>query len=99
MKSFVSIELDKVRNIRFGYKALMLIEELIGVKITKLDFDNIGIKDISILLYAGLSHEDKELTLDKIVDLIDEHSDITTVSEKIGEAMSEAFGKKQNPPQ
>lgn len=98
MKQGVTIELDKPRTLRYGMNALIKIEELTGKNLTKLDLDNISIKDLRTIVYAGLFHEDKALTPEKCADLIDEHSDIGTVAEKLGEAMTLAFGAKPGNP-
>jgi hypothetical protein len=44
-------------------------------------------------VWAGLEHEDKELTSEKVFDLVDEYSDITTVAGIMGKAMTEGLGK------
>ena len=54
-----------------------------------------GIKDLLIIVYAGLFHEDKTLTLEKVGDLIDEYSNITEIADKLGEAFTLAFGKAE----
>ena len=92
MKKGVLIELDKPRTLRYGLNALVTIEEQIGKPLTGLDFNNVSVKDLRAILYAGLFHEDNDLTPQKVADLVDEHSDIETVSIKLGEAMTLAFG-------
>ena len=92
MKKTVTIELDKARNLRYGMNALVKVEELIGKPITKLDLENISMKDLRSILYAGLYHEDKDLTSESVGNLIDEYSDITAIAEKLGEAFNIAFG-------
>ncbi|MFI3167137.1 MAG: hypothetical protein R3Y32_03365 [Bacillota bacterium] len=93
MKKGVSIQLDKIRMLRYGINALVIVEELTGRAITKLDLKNISIKDLRTIVYAGLSHEDKDLTPESVGEIIDTYSDITYVAEKVGEAFSLAFGK------
>jgi len=93
-KQSVTLELDKPRSLRFGLNALVRIEEMIGKPISKLDLDNISVKDMRTIIYSGLFHEDKNLTPEKVGELIDDYSDINTVAEKLGEAMTEAFGRK-----
>ncbi|NTW70680.1 MAG: hypothetical protein HGA49_00345 [Eubacteriaceae bacterium] len=95
MKHGVTIELDKPRTLRYGMNALIKIEEMTGKNLTKLELDNISIKDLRTIIYAGLYHEDKSLTPEKCADLIDEYSDIGTAAEKLGEAMTLAFGSNQ----
>lgn len=93
-KQSVTLELDKPRSLRFGLNALVRVEEMIGKPISKLDLDNISVKDMRTIIYAGLFHEDKNLTPERVGELIDDYSDINTVAEKLGEAMTEAFGRK-----
>ena len=93
MKKSVTVELDKARNLRYGINALVKVEELTGKNITKLDLDNISMKDLRAILFAGLYHEDKDLTPDKVGVLIDDYSDIGKIADKLGEAFSLAFGE------
>lgn len=95
--SFVMIELDKARNLRFGYKALLLIEKKLG-KFSNLDLSNVGFEDMAVILHAGLVHEDKELTLDNLIDIIDEHSNIEDIANKVTEAFEVSFGKNKIAP-
>lgn len=95
MRRGVTIELDKPRTLRYGINALAKIEDITGKSLMSLDLNNVGIKEMLAIVYAGFYHEDKSLTPEIVGDLIDEYSSITTVAEKIGLAMSEAFGKVQ----
>ena len=97
MKKGVLIELDKPRTLRYGLNALVIIEEQIGKPLTGLDFNNVSVKDLRAILYAGLFHEDKSLTPEKVADLVDEFSNIEAISEKLGEAMTLAFGGSKSP--
>ncbi len=96
MKKTVTIELDKARNLRYGMNALVKVEELTGKTITKLDLENISMKDLRTILFAGLYHEDKTLTPESVGNLIDEYSNITAVADKLGEAFNVAFGSSKN---
>ena len=93
MKKGVTIILDRPRTLRYGLNALAKVEDITGKNIMGLDLNNVSIKDLLAIIYAGLYHEDKELAVEKVGDLIDEHSNITEVAEKLGEAFTEAFGK------
>lgn len=93
MKKGVTIELDKPRTLRYGMNALAKIEDITGKTILSLDLNSLGIKDLLVIVYAGLCHEDKELTIERVGDLLDEYADLTVVAEKLGEALTEAFGK------
>lgn len=92
-KPFIILEMDRPRRLRYGMNALVTIEELTGKPITKLDLNAVSIKDLRAIIYAGLVHEDKELTPEKVGELIDEHGDMENVAKKLGEAMTAAFGK------
>lgn len=94
MKKYIGIELDKQRNLRFGMVALMKIEEKLGKPFAQIDFEfGLQYKDLATIIWAGLEHEDKTLTPETVAGLIDDYSDIQTVMTKLGEAMTEAFGK------
>jgi hypothetical protein len=92
MKKGVTIILDKPRTIRYGMNALAKIEDITGKSIITLDLNKVGIKDLLVIIYAGLYHEDNELTIEKVGDLIDEYSNLNDMAEKIGEALTLAFG-------
>lgn len=92
MKKGITITLDKPRTLRYGMNALAKIEDITGKTLMSLDLNNVGIKDLLTIVYAGLCHEDKSLTLDAVGDLIDEYSDLNTIAEKVGDALTAAFG-------
>ena len=96
MKKSVTVELDKARNLRYGTNALCTIEELTGKPISALDLTNLSIRDLRNILFAGLSHEDETLTPEIVGGLIDDYSDLTTISNKLGEAFTLAFGNQKN---
>lgn len=90
---FTPVTLDKERNFRYGMKALSLIEKKLKKNIGQIDFNNLSIEETMTILWAGLYHEDKELTVDSLMDIIDDHDiSLNQVIEKMGEAISDAFG-------
>lgn len=93
MRKGITIELDKPRMLRYGMNALAKIEDITKKSIVSIDLNNIGIRDLLAIIYAGLYHEDKNLTVEKVGDLVDEYSDMNSVAEKVGEAFTLAFGK------
>lgn len=100
---YISIQLDKSRNFKYGMKALHKIEQTLGIKIAKLDMENLSQQDLAVIIWAGLSHEDAALTWETVMDLIDEHSNITDVTQVMVQAFEAAFGtpdegKKNRPP-
>lgn len=89
---FTPIQLDKMRNLRYGMKAISLIEKKFGKNIAKINMDDLTMEEIATFVWAGLVHEDKELTTDKVMDLIDDYSNVQDVLAKVGEALNKAFG-------
>jgi hypothetical protein len=87
----VSIKLDKMRKLRFNTHALAELEDVLGHSLTKLDTEDVGVKTIVKMFWAGMIHELPELTLKEAADLMD-YSTITEVSEKVREALELAFG-------
>ncbi len=93
MKPSVLIELDRPRNIRLTTNALVKVEEVLSKPLSEIGVA-IGLKEIRALLWAGLLHEDKTLTLETVGDLIDE-ADFEYVSTKVGEAINLSLGIKE----
>lgn len=92
---YYPIQLDKSRNLRYGMKAISLIEKKFKKPISKVDMDNMTMEDTAVMIWAGLVHEDKDLTPEKVMDLIDNHSTLPDVLEVMGEAIKGAFGKEE----
>ena len=68
-KKMVKIVLDKERNLYFNLNSLEIIEELTGKTIDKVT-QNLNMKSLKAIVYAGLVHEDKSLTVEISVPLI-----------------------------
>ena len=94
---YTPIQLDKTRNLRYGMKALSLIEKKLKRPIAKIDMENMSIEDMAVFIWAGLVHEDGSLTPDKVMDLVDEHSNMVTAFETMNEAFNSAFGSGEEP--
>lgn len=89
--SYHPIQLDKMRNFRYGMRALNLIEKKLKKPVAKIDMENLTMEDVAVMFWAGLQHEDKDLTPDKVMDLVDNHSSIPTVMKTMSEAFAAAF--------
>jgi len=92
---FFPVKLDKMRNFRYGMKAISLIEKKLGKPIGKVDMENLTMEDAAVMIWAGLAHEDPELTPDKVMDLVDEYSNIQDVLLAMSEALKGAFGQNE----
>lgn len=92
---YTTIKLDKSRNLKYGMKALHLVEKTIGTKISGVDFDNLSMNDLAVFVWAGLFHEDTTLTPESVMDLIDEYSNIEVVLDAMTKALNESFGNSE----
>lgn len=94
---YYPIKLDKVRNMRYGMKAIHLIEKQLGKPIGKVNMASgeMTMEEAATLIWAGLYHEDKNLTPHSVMDLIDEHSSITETLAAMGEAFAAAYGPEE----
>lgn len=65
----VKIDLDKERILKFGTRAYVELEKALDAPLSDIDMDRQ--ETIYAMLYAGLVHQDRKLTMDKIYDIID----------------------------
>lgn len=86
----VTINLDKERTLFYNLNALVLLEEQ-GVDIQKLN-EGVSMSAVRGIVWAGLRHEDKEITIEEVGDLITMEN-FQEISTAIGEAFK-ASGKK-----
>lgn len=66
-----TLKLDKPRRLKYGFKALAVIEERYAGKKDLGDIMQGGSKEIPFLAWLGLSGEDESLTEEKVLDLLD----------------------------
>ena len=92
---YTPIELDKVRNFKYGMRAISLVEKKFKKPISKVDMNSLTMEETATIIWAGLVHEDNKLTADRVMDLIDEHSSVTKVFETAGEALNKAFNGEE----
>jgi hypothetical protein len=93
--SYFPIKLDKIRNLKFDMRAINRIEKKYGKPLMKIEGMQDGMltmDETATIIWAGLAHEDKELTPDKVMDLIDDHSNLRDVSKEMWKALNSAFG-------
>ncbi|MBD1372497.1 hypothetical protein IC620_09020 [Hazenella sp. IB182357] len=91
-RGFVDIQLDKQRRLKFTMNALSELEDVMGKPVTELG--NVGMKELRALLWAGLIHQNPDLTLQEAGDLMDLEN-IEYIGEKVAEAMNLAFPKEE----
>lgn len=91
---YTPITLDKSRNFRYGMKALSLVEKKFKKNLAAIDFNNLTIEETMTIIWAGLVHEDKDLTPEKLIDIIDDNNiKLETLVKAMGEAINNAFGQ------
>jgi hypothetical protein len=67
----IILKLDKDRELRYGFKALRLLREKFGNKSLS-EMMELQVDEIPQLIWAGLKLEDKDLTVEKVEDLLDD---------------------------
>jgi len=88
------IKLDRERTFKYGMKAISLVEKKFKKPISQVDLNNLTMEETAVLIWAGLAHEDKDLTADRVMTLVDDYSNVTEVLNLAGEALQGAFGIK-----
>lgn len=95
MKPFVVIELDRERKIRYGAAQLAWLEQKLGVPLK--EFGRVlasgSIRDLALLLWAGLRWEDPDLTEERVYELLD-LGGLDYCAEKVEEAVLETMPVK-----
>ena len=97
---YTPVKLDKTRNFRYNMRALTLIEKAFKKNIAAIDFGNLTIEETMTIVWAGLVHEDKELTIDGLIEIIDnEGIKLADIVSAMTDAISDAFGEggEENP--
>ena len=94
MKDYI-LDLDKPRELRFGFKATRAIRQKFGDRNVE-SLLNIKVDEMPILAWAGMKWDDKTLTVDKVEDLLDDaipkKYTILRVTEIVLEAFSDHMG-------
>lgn len=73
----IKIHLDKERTLKYRFRAIKLLEEKFDVPFGKLDkvfsdTEKLKVDDIITLIWAGLIHEEKDLTFEQVYSMLDE---------------------------
>lgn len=92
--SYYPIQLDKVRNLKYGMVAIDLIEKKFKkpvIEIEQLSSGKLTMEEYATIIHAGLVHEDKSLTPKKVMELIDEYSSIAKVAKEFWKAFNAAL--------
>lgn len=91
MSKTTVLMMDKARNLKFGFNALIELEDALGKPIAEIG-DGFRMKDFRTVLFYGLKHEDSSLTLEEVGNLMDIYIEENSL-EKLSTSLSEAFTK------
>lgn len=89
---YVAVEMDKARNFKYGMRAMSIIEKKLGKPAGKINFEELMMEDLAVIIMAGLKHEDEKLTPEKVMDIIDDKGNFDEVIQSMQEAFVSAFG-------
>lgn len=81
------LQLDKPRNLRLDFNTMCTAEGVLGRTVVRSD---IGLSEIRAIVWAGLRHEDRTLTLERVGELLGE-ADINAVAETVGACLAQFF--------
>jgi hypothetical protein len=91
-RAFVEVQLDKKRHFRFTMNALEIIEDELGFGLHEMEGKNLKMKEIKLIMWAGLLHEDPDLTLEQLGNMIDTEN-MKYVQEQMGKAFEQSQAK------
>lgn len=90
---YTPIMLDKMRNFRYSMRALSLIEKSFKKPLARIEFGALTIEETMTVVWAGLVHEDNNLTPDVLLDIMDQHGvKFDDLVDAMTTAINEAFG-------
>lgn len=81
------ITLDRPRILKLDFNTFCAAEGVVGRSVVRQD---LGLSEIRALLWAGLRHEDKTLTLEKVGSML-KGPTLTIAMEVVGSAVSDFF--------
>jgi len=92
----VKIKLDKERHLKMTIRGMLLFEEKTGNTLFKgFNVSKMSFKDVITLMWCCLIHEDKELTYEDFVDMV-EMSRIKELTDKCMACISESLAKGED---
>lgn len=98
MIQYVTIQLDRPRKLRIGMGAMVAYEQEFGEKLA--DIDEESVTSLARLLWVALRKDDPALTLDSMIDIVDENApSLEYVSTKLRDAihLASQTGAKLDP--
>jgi hypothetical protein len=96
---------DKLYQLRYNFDALTKLEDLTNETFTKhvIQLGSGSMKSLKMLFFVGLSKNHPEITLENVVDILDDCPDVnalmTTVATGVGNFFSKDAKKKISQPE
>ena len=98
MQKPVTINLDKKRNLRLTMKGMIEFEKLTGKSILRgFRFDELSLEECAALTWACMIHEDRELTYDDVLCMIDLNN-LDDVLGAVTDCISQSLPQKESTP-
>jgi len=67
----IIVKLDKERTLKFRRRELKMLEISLNKNLSKIDFSDMSVDEVTKMIHLGLVHEDLELKLEKVEELLD----------------------------
>jgi hypothetical protein len=92
----VVLDLDKKRHLRLTMKGMIEFEKLTGKSMLRgVTFNELSLEECAALAWACMIHEDKELTYDDVLYMID-LSNINTVLGAVTDCINRSLPQKES---
>jgi len=88
----VLLDLDRPRNLKLDFNTMCVAEGVLGRGVVTNQF---GMSEMRALVWAGLRHEDRTLTLEKAGELIG-NSNLPDTMEKVAKCLGEFFNQGES---
>jgi len=95
-RGIIEIELDKPRHLRYTLNSLIALEESCGLSLLKLEGAEKSPRLLRDLLWAGLIHEDADLTREAVGGLVG-MVELANLWDAVTRALEAALGEEQVP--
>ena len=90
---FTIINLDKPRKVRFCMGAMVEFEQSSGIKLTTIA-DEFSLKEYLTILWVCLRQDDKDLTFEDTLKLVDDYTDdVSSIVKTIERLVADSFSK------
>ena len=87
MSKGIKVKLDKKRHLLVTTDALAQYERITGRKLlAESTMSNLSLRDVVVITWALLLHEDPRLTIDQVGDMIKPQTNMQELTYRIGEA-------------